>query len=136
MRVGRATLTCDSSSTHPARAERGKAARRGRGAGELGADFTPFFRGMPQNLCVRRTVVNVNALYINSLLQKLEITVGYGASLPRQRHCIQQSCSNALPQSVVCWYVRSGHPDTLSSVDALALVLQDQGKYKAAEEMN
>jgi hypothetical protein len=28
------------------------------------------------------------------------------------------------------------HPDTLSGVDALALVLQDQGKYKAAEEMN
>ena len=28
------------------------------------------------------------------------------------------------------------HPDTLSSVDALALVLQAQGKYKAAEEMD
>jgi hypothetical protein len=29
-----------------------------------------------------------------------------------------------------------GHPDTLSSVNILALVLQYQGKYEAAEEMN
>jgi hypothetical protein len=28
------------------------------------------------------------------------------------------------------------HPDTLNSVSNLALVLQDQGKYEAVEEMN
>jgi tetratricopeptide (TPR) repeat protein len=29
-----------------------------------------------------------------------------------------------------------GHPDTLTSVSNLALVLSDQGKYEAAEEAN
>ncbi|KAF8535293.1 hypothetical protein BDD12DRAFT_782634 [Trichophaea hybrida] len=54
----------------------------------------------------------------------------------RAEHENRHTCATYLPHALVLKVLGPDHPDTLESVSELASVLQSQGKYEQAEQMN